>query len=121
MSNSWGGGGFSEALKQAIERAQAAGILFVVAAGNDGKNNDTTPTYPANYSLPNMIVVASTAWDGSKETLSSFSNYGKTVDLAAPGSSIYSTWNDGAYKSISGTSMAIRRRNLSHCFHYRSR
>ena len=106
MSNSWGGGGFSEALKQAIERAQAAGILFVVAAGNDGKNNDTTPTYPANYSLPNMIVVASTAWDGSKETLSSFSNYGKTVDLAAPGSSIYSTWNDGAYKSISGTSMA---------------
>ncbi|MGL4400293.1 MAG: S8 family peptidase, partial [Luteolibacter sp.] len=82
-SNSWGGGGFSSLLEQAITRANTAGILFVAAAGNDTVNNDIFPNYPSNYSAPNIISVASTT---ATDSLSSFSNYGlTTVDIAAPG------------------------------------
>lgn len=103
LNNSWGGGGYSTALYQAIERANEAGILFVAAAGNDSNNNDAVASYPANYSNANVISVAAVAQNG---TLASFSNYGATtVDLGAPGVGILSTFPSG-YNSISGTSMA---------------
>jgi subtilisin family serine protease len=112
-NNSWGGGGFSQSLKEAIDRADAANILFVAAAGNGGfdgvgDNNDTTPAYPSNYASANIIAVASITSSGAK---SSFSNYGATsVDIGAPGSGIYSTLpgknGASAYGSYSGTSMA---------------
>lgn len=104
LSNSWGGGGSSSALRVAIERAEHAGALFLAAAGNDGLNNDELPSYPANYPMENIISVASTTQNGD---LSLFSCYGKkSVDLAAPGSDIYSTIPNGKYASLSGTSMA---------------
>ncbi len=112
-NNSWGGGGYSQALYDAIERANVVGILFVAAAGNGGSDgvgddNDVTPSYPSSYSNNNIIAVASITSSGTK---SSFSNYGATsVDLGAPGSSIYSTLptkqNTSTYGSYSGTSMA---------------
>ncbi len=112
-NNSWGGGGFSQALQAAIERANAASILFIAAAGNGGSdgvgdNNDATPQYPASYSNANIIAVASITSTGAK---SGFSNYGATsVDLGAPGSGIYSTLpgkgGASSYGSYSGTSMA---------------
>lgn len=104
MSNSWGGGERSEALKEAIQAANEAGILFVAAAGNSRSDNDARPTYPANYKVDNVITVG--AMDG-KGNRSSFSNYGKeTVHVFAPGSNIYSTTRNGRYQKMSGTSMA---------------
>lgn len=107
-NNSWGGGGFSQALKDAIDRANNAGILFIAAAGNSGTNNDATASYPSGYSSANIIAVASITSTGA---LSSFSQYGATtVDIGAPGSSIYSSLpgknNTSSYGSYSGTSMA---------------
>lgn len=114
-NNSWGGGGFSQALMDAIERANQAGILFVAAAGNSGTNNDATPSYPSSYSNSNIIAVASITSTGG---LSSFSQYGATsVDLGAPGSAIWSTVPvavgkgknatvGSGYASYNGTSMA---------------
>ena len=78
-------------------------MLFVAAAGNDGKDNDAVPSYPASYTAPNIVAVAAT---DSNDILASWSNWGKTsVDLAAPGVSILSTVR-GGYASYSGTSMA---------------
>ena len=104
INNSWGGGSYSAAMQSAIQAAGDAGILFVVAAGNSGTNNDVTPQYPANYSCSNIISVA--ASDQSNH-LASFSCYGATtVDIAAPGVSIYSTLPGNRYATYSGTSMA---------------
>ena len=103
-NNSWGGGGYNQALYDAIKSADTKGHLFVAAAGNDGSNNNTTASYPANYDLPNVISVAAT---NNKDNLASFSNYGATkVDLAAPGVDIASTAPDNGYVYMSGTSMA---------------
>ncbi|CAN1507449.1 COG2931 RTX toxins and related Ca2+-binding proteins [Burkholderiaceae bacterium] len=109
-NNSWGGGGASQALTDAITRAARQDILFVAAAGNEATNNDVYANYPSNISTTMtagyeaVIAVASLTSTGS---LSSFSNFGATtVDLAAPGSSIYSTLPGGKYGSYSGTSMA---------------
>lgn len=103
MSNSWGGGGFSQALEKVIETAYKKNILFVAAAGNSGSNNDSQPTYPSSYEVPNVISVAAI---NSKGDLSSFSCYGpKSVDIAAPGEQVLSTTPNGL-KSWSGTSMA---------------
>ncbi|NBT14718.1 MAG: subtilase, partial [Planctomycetia bacterium] len=103
-NNSWGGGGFSSILRDAIDAGGRAGILFVAAAGNDGANADVTPQYPASYPGTSIISVAATTRDN---TLASFSNYGLTsVDVAAPGSGIYSTVPGNAYATYSGTSMA---------------
>ena len=103
-NNSWGGGGFSTALRDAIDAGGRAGILFVAAAGNEATNIDTTPSYPAGYTSTSIISVAAT--DRSNR-LASFSNVGVTnVDLAAPGASIYSTLPNNRYGTYSGTSMA---------------
>jgi len=101
-SNSWGGGGYSRALRDAIAAQQD--ILFIVAAGNDGTNSDVIATYPANYDLPNVVAVAATT---SADSLATFSQYGRhTVHVAAPGSAIYSTSPGNSYATHSGTSMA---------------
>ena len=110
-NNSWGGGGFSQALADAITRAGIANILFVAAAGNDGLNIETSISYPSGYDNANIIAVASITNTGA---LSSFSNYAASrVDIGAPGSGIWSTVPASskgkilsAYASYSGTSMA---------------
>ncbi len=103
-NNSWTGGGYSQALADAIGRANAAGILFVAAAGNSGTNNDAAPSYPSGYDLPNVIAVASI--DGSGR-LASTSQYGATtVDIGAPGVGILSTTAFSNYSTYDGTSMA---------------
>lgn len=103
LSNSWGGGGYSTSLYNAIASANTAGMLFVVAAGNDGANNNTTATYPADYDVANIISVAAT---DNKDQLATWSNYGSTtVELGAPGVYIASTVRSG-YAFMSGTSMA---------------
>jgi len=109
INASFGSNSYTSAHYQAISNFPG---LFVAAAGNDGTNNDTTPTYPANYSLSNVISVgASTAADSR----ASFSNYGKTsVHVFAPGDNIFSTvpilaWaimDPSGYGYASGTSMA---------------
>ena len=103
-NNSWGGGGFYQAMFDALTNAKNQGHIFVAAAGNASSNNDATASYPSNYNLNNVVAVASTT---STDGLSSFSNYGATtVELGAPGSSIYSTYKNGGYATLSGTSMA---------------
>jgi len=104
LSMSWGGGGFTQALEDALNYAAEKGVLLVAAAGNDSADGDTEPHFPSAYDVPGLVAVASSAGVGQ---LSSFSNYGlTTVDLAAPGSSILSSILDGNYKRYSGTSMA---------------
>ncbi len=102
---SWGSIGYSQMLKDAIARATPLGITFVAAAGNFAINNDITPYYPASYNLDNVLSVAAIDFDGN---LANFSNYGaNSVDIAAPGVDIYSTYIPGnAYIALSGTSMA---------------
>ncbi|MBT6053884.1 MAG: S8 family serine peptidase [Planctomycetaceae bacterium] len=103
-SNSWGGGGSSSAMRQAIESGAEAEIVFIAAAGNDGMNNDTNPQYPASYTSDAVISVAAT---DRNDALANFSNYGATgVDIAAPGVGIVSTTPGNSYASFSGTSMA---------------
>ena len=103
-NNSWGGGGFDPAMYNVIAAAGDAGSLFVAAAGNSTNDNDASLSYPASYDLENIISVAAT---NRNDSLSWFSNYGATtVDLGAPGSSIYSTVPGGGYASFDGTSMA---------------
>lgn len=89
INASYGGPTPSDFEYAAISRARDAGILFVAAARNEGKNNDTTPVYPANYQLDNIISVAAT---DQNDNLAHFSNYGAaSVHVGAPGANIYST------------------------------
>lgn len=92
-----------QALHDAVDAAYASGILVVAAAGNAGDGDDTTNdvSYPAQYD--SVVAVAATASDDSTP---SWSSEGSEVEVAAPGVDIRSTWNDGLYKEISGTSMA---------------
>lgn len=120
-SNSWGGGGYSQSLHDAIIRSAKNNILFVAAAGNGGSDgigdsNDSVANYPSNYnttvgtstqtaaSYDSVIAVASITSSGA---ISGFSNFGATtVDIGAPGSGIWSTLPSNTYGSYSGTSMA---------------
>jgi len=115
LNNSWGGGGYSQALLDAIVRAAKQNILFVAAAGNGDAlgraiNTDVTPFYPSCYdttagaSYNSVISVTAIDSTGAK---ASWANYGATtVDLGAPGVSIYSTLPTDTYGAYSGTSMA---------------
>jgi subtilisin family serine protease len=116
INASWGGGGYSQSLHDAIIRAAKAGIIFCAAAGNDSLNNDTSASYPSNIdtrkgtstetaaSFDSVIAVAALDSTGG---LASFSNYGaKTVHIGAPGVQILSTFPGGQYGYMSGTSMA---------------
>ena len=104
-----GGASYSGFCKAAIDAAGAqTNLLLVAAAGNNGIDNDAKPFYPASYDSPNVLSVASTTSSGA---VSSFSNRGLvSVDIAAPGSSITSTYpqakNASGYATLSGTSMA---------------
>ncbi len=110
-NNSWGGGGFSQGLQDAITRAGNANILFIAAAGNDAANTETNTSYPSGYNNANIIAVASITSTGA---ISTFSNYAASkVDIGAPGSGINSTLPASSkgkiissYGSYSGTSMA---------------
>jgi len=107
-NNSWGGGGFSQAAKDAmagLDQPGMAPILHATAAGNSNNNNDASLRYPSSYDLDNIIAVAAT---DRNDLYASFSSYGATtVDVAAPGVSILSTYIPGnGYGSMSGTSMA---------------
>lgn len=104
LSNSWGGRTGGDALLNVIQEAKDAGITFIAAAGNNHADNSQSPTYPASYPVDNIISVAAT---DNQDHLGNFSNFGKTtVHVAAPGVKIYSTFKDGGYKVLSGTSMA---------------
>lgn len=98
LSNSWGSIGNSTAVKEAMDYAYQNNVLIVAAAGNDASS---APFYPAAY----QEVISVSATD-SNDNLASFSNYGSTIELSAPGVSIYSTHLNDGYKSLSGTSMA---------------
>jgi serine protease len=103
-NNSWGGGGFSQALSDAITSSEEANILFVAAAGNDAYDNDAQASYPSGYPHDSVFSIASTT---HTDSMSSFSQWGlTTVDMGAPGSAILSTVPGGGYDTYSGTSMA---------------
>jgi thermitase len=104
LSNSWGSTSYSKSLREAIEYAKEHNVMFIAAAGNDGKNNDTTATYPASHTLSNIVSVAALDDSGYKAY---FSNYGlKSVDLFAPGYKILSSVIGNKTGTYSGTSMA---------------
>ena len=98
---SLGGESTSTTLDQAILKAANAGILFAIAAGNDGKNADNYS--PSRVTHANVFTVS--AMD-SKNQFASFSNFGSSVDVCAYGVRIKSTYKDGTYATLSGTSMA---------------
>ncbi|HEY6761922.1 MAG TPA: S8 family peptidase [Baekduia sp.] len=101
---SFGASTASKSLHDEIGDLKKKGVLLVVAAGNDGEDLSSDPSYPASYTDGNIISVAATTAD---DTLASFSNYDdKGVDLAAPGDGILSTYPTDRYKTLSGTSMA---------------
>lgn len=105
INMSFGGQGSSGGQLNAIRAANAANILCVAAAGNDGANNDLTPTYPAGFEIltDNLIGVAATT---ERDRLASFSNFGLSVGLAAPGESILTTSGGSGTARVSGTSFA---------------
>lgn len=97
---SWGSDNYDQLLYEAMA---AAPMLFIAAAGNESTNNDTVPVYPASFDLPNVISVAAIDNQGN---LASFSNYGASVDVAAPGKYVLSTVPNADYAFMSGTSNA---------------
>lgn len=106
INASFGTTGFSSSEFAALQLARSSGIIFVAAAGNDGLDADNGNDYPAGYALDNIVSVAATT---RTDALASYSNYGSgSIDLAAPGDEILSTYNssDTSYEVLSGTSMA---------------
>lgn len=110
ISASWGAApseieaGEFQFLKEAVQRANDAGILFVAAAGNSGKSNEKNGEVPASFAIDNLVSVGSIDENGKP---SDFTNFGATsVHVFAPGGEIYSTLPDNDYGYKSGTSMA---------------
>ncbi|WP_085297938.1 S8 family serine peptidase [Cognaticolwellia mytili] len=103
INNSWGGGGFSQVLSDAISSSEAADILFVAAAGNDAVDNDVNPHYPSSYEHDSVLSIAGT---NHTDAMYTASQWGLTsVDMAAPARNVLSTI-PGGYATYSGTSMA---------------
>ena len=99
------------AVEEAARYAQSKGVLLIQAAGNDGKNIDSEPNFPARRYCADKsrwIVVGASSWKEAEADLAaSFTNYGKqNVDLFAPGVAIHSTVPDNKYDDHDGTSMA---------------
>ncbi len=104
ISNSWGSYIYSQALEEAIEGAEKAGILVVSAAGNDGINTVLGGFFPAALTTKNVLSVSAT---DNLDSLPHWSNYGlRTVHLGAPGDAIMSTFPGNSYQLKGGTSMA---------------
>lgn len=104
INASWGNPTYTPELYSAIVKARDAGIMIVVAAGNNSVNNDQYPLYPSSFDFDNVISVESIS---ENDFLSTFSNYGaRSVTVASPGENILSTFLNGTYKTLSGTSMA---------------
>lgn len=104
INASWGGPGQSSAIRNAIAYARSRGVIFVAAAGNEGRNNDVNSNFPANYTLDNIVSVAAS---DRRDRLGSFSNYGgNSVHVAAPGVDIVSTVPGPNWSYMDGTSMA---------------
>jgi subtilisin family serine protease/photosystem II stability/assembly factor-like uncharacterized protein len=98
---SWGGPGYSIANEEVIKEANSYGCIILVAASNDGSDNDLATSYPSDF--PGVISIGAT---NNKNNVASFSNYGYSTKLFAPGESIYSTVPFNGFKTASGTSMA---------------
>ncbi|MDP9458845.1 MAG: S8 family serine peptidase [Actinomycetota bacterium] len=107
INASWGGGGWPwelENLRSAIAYAGEHGVLVVAAAGNDSANRDYAPMYPASFAEPALVTVGNS---NAADRISGSSAYGAvSVDLFAPGELVFTTWNDGSYRLVSGTSIA---------------
>ncbi|NPA28238.1 MAG: S8 family serine peptidase [Epsilonproteobacteria bacterium] len=98
------GGSSGDIMERTIKKLGDAGIVFCTAAGNEGKDIDKEPVYPASYKASNIISVAAT---NQQDRLASFSNYGKnSVDVAACGENILSTLPNNSYGYLNGTSVA---------------
>jgi len=107
INASWGLSTNSLALSNALDSVRAAGIIVVAASGNNTNNIDLNPSYPSSYHFDNVVSVAYTT---QGDSLGSASNYGATtVDLAAPGENIYSTFaaTDSYYFTLTGSSFAV--------------
>ncbi|MCZ2815788.1 S8 family serine peptidase [Modestobacter sp. VKM Ac-2984] len=107
INASWGGqftGSALTNLQSAIAYAASKGVLIVAAAGNDALDRDSSMFYPASLPDDNLVVVGSS---NAEDGVSASSAYGATsVDLFAPGNKVATTWNDGSYRLVSGTSIA---------------
>jgi hypothetical protein len=104
INASWGGTGAASLLQAAIDYANSKGVVVVAAAGNDAKDRDASPYYPASLDAPNFLTVGNST---AADTVSTSSAWGvRSVDLFAPGNLVYTTWNDGGYRLVSGTSIA---------------
>ncbi|MBC7743359.1 MAG: S8 family serine peptidase [Bdellovibrionaceae bacterium] len=109
INNSWGGSTYSRSLHEAYTYAYDRGVVVASAAGNSGANTDFYPMYPGSLDTPNNISVAATTDADNK---ASFSNFGSTVSVAAPGVGIISSVPGvgcplpGCFQMMSGTSMA---------------
>jgi thermitase len=107
ISASWGATvprAQAQPLVDAVQRASDAGVIMIMAAANDGRNNDRTEVFPTNAQFDNTISVAAS---GPNDEKASFSNFGlATVHVAAPGVDIVSTLPKNKYGKLSGTSMA---------------
>ncbi|MGE3973707.1 MAG: S8 family peptidase [Bdellovibrionales bacterium] len=107
INSSWGSDEYNPALEDAFKAASQAGVLNVVAAGNDGKNLDLEgKAYPAEFKVPGLITVAA-LYETSSSGMTPWSNYGRnSVHVSMGGADVYSTTPGNTYQSMSGTSMA---------------